>query len=55
MKEFMAYVQNAFYTATGWNQDNSYSTLNSTVDGTNEAIPFQFRLKRHRIFLIRGI
>lgn len=29
----MAYVQNAFYDATGWTQDNSYSSLNSTADG----------------------
>ncbi|PKS13249.1 hypothetical protein jhhlp_000020 [Lomentospora prolificans] len=31
MREFMVYVQNAFYNATGWSQDNSYSTLNSTA------------------------
>ena len=29
----MAYVQNAFYEATGWTQDNSYTSLNSTADG----------------------
>lgn len=34
MREFMAYVQNAFYDATGWTQDNSYPSLNSTADGT---------------------
>ncbi|SPO02920.1 related to mitochondrial inheritance component MDM10 [Cephalotrichum gorgonifer] len=28
----MAYVQNAFYDATGWTQDNSYTSLNSTAD-----------------------
>ncbi|CAI4219082.1 unnamed protein product [Parascedosporium putredinis] len=31
MREFMVHVQNAFYNATGWSQDNSYSTLNSTA------------------------
>jgi hypothetical protein len=34
MREFMEYVQGAFYHATGWGRDNSYSTLNSTADGT---------------------
>lgn len=33
MREFMSYVQSAFYDATGWNRDNSYSTLNATADG----------------------
>ncbi|KXH28871.1 hypothetical protein CSIM01_03521 [Colletotrichum simmondsii] len=32
MREFMSYVQSAFYDATGWNRDNSYSTLNATAD-----------------------
>ncbi|KAL2112143.1 hypothetical protein VUR80DRAFT_8511 [Thermomyces stellatus] len=32
MREFMAYVQNAFYEATGWTHDNSYPSLNSTAD-----------------------
>ncbi|KAI1497787.1 hypothetical protein F5X99DRAFT_355122 [Biscogniauxia marginata] len=32
MREFMDYVQSAFYAATGWNRDNSYSTLNATSD-----------------------
>ncbi|KAI0873342.1 hypothetical protein GGS24DRAFT_400881 [Hypoxylon argillaceum] len=30
MREFMDYIQTAFYGATGWNRDNSYSTLNAT-------------------------
>ncbi|CCF34360.1 hypothetical protein CH063_01127 [Colletotrichum higginsianum] len=34
MREFMSYVQSAFYEATGWNRDNSYSSLNATADGT---------------------
>lgn len=34
MREFMAYVQNAFYDATGWTHDNSYPSLNATADGT---------------------
>ncbi|KAI0912925.1 hypothetical protein F4823DRAFT_121433 [Ustulina deusta] len=32
MREFMDYIQSAFYDATGWNRDNSYSTLNATSD-----------------------
>ncbi|KAI1326649.1 hypothetical protein F5Y16DRAFT_224178 [Xylariaceae sp. FL0255] len=32
MREFMDYIQSAFYTATGWSRDNSYSTLNATSD-----------------------
>ncbi|KAI0597568.1 hypothetical protein F4775DRAFT_248844 [Biscogniauxia sp. FL1348] len=32
MREFMDYIQSAFYAATGWNRDNSYSTLNATSD-----------------------
>ncbi|KAK2001155.1 hypothetical protein LX36DRAFT_570841 [Colletotrichum falcatum] len=32
MREFMSYVQSAFYEATGWNRDNSYSSLNVTAD-----------------------
>ncbi|KAI5919266.1 hypothetical protein F4810DRAFT_510847 [Camillea tinctor] len=32
MREFMDYVQTAFYAATGWNRDNSYSSLNATSD-----------------------
>ncbi|KAH8669978.1 hypothetical protein BGZ61DRAFT_363575 [Ilyonectria robusta] len=32
MREFMDYVQSAFYQATGWNRDNSYAALNSTSD-----------------------
>ncbi|KAI1188340.1 hypothetical protein F5B17DRAFT_275439 [Nemania serpens] len=32
MRQFMDYIQTAFYGATGWNRDNSYSTLNATSD-----------------------
>ncbi|KAI1435149.1 hypothetical protein GGR50DRAFT_694482 [Xylaria sp. CBS 124048] len=32
MREFMDYIQSAFYGATGWNRDNSYSTLIATSD-----------------------
>ncbi|XXH04612.1 hypothetical protein Hte_011029 [Hypoxylon texense] len=32
MREFMDYIQSAFYAATGWNRDNSYSSLNTTSD-----------------------
>ncbi|KAH6661228.1 hypothetical protein BKA67DRAFT_654355 [Truncatella angustata] len=32
MREFMDYIQSAFYTATGWRRDNSYSSLNATAD-----------------------
>ncbi|KAI1450655.1 hypothetical protein F5Y02DRAFT_412303 [Annulohypoxylon stygium] len=28
----MDYIQSAFYSATGWNRDNSYSSLNATSD-----------------------
>ena len=33
MREFMEYVQSAFYDATSWSRDNSYSSLNATADG----------------------
>ncbi|KAI0180528.1 hypothetical protein GGR52DRAFT_248144 [Hypoxylon sp. FL1284] len=32
MREFMDYIQSVFYTATDWNRDNSYSSLNTTSD-----------------------
>ncbi|KAI1761473.1 hypothetical protein GGR53DRAFT_27100 [Hypoxylon sp. FL1150] len=32
MREFMDYIQSAFYAATGWNRDSSYSSLNTTSD-----------------------
>ena len=32
MREFMDYVQSAFYAGTGWDRDNSYSSLNATSD-----------------------
>ncbi|CAP69204.1 uncharacterized protein PODANS_7_11600 [Podospora anserina S mat+] len=31
MREFMQYVRNAFYGATGWSEDNSYKDLNVTA------------------------
>ncbi|KAL2020841.1 hypothetical protein VTK56DRAFT_7934 [Thermocarpiscus australiensis] len=31
MREFMHYITNAFYGATGWNEDNSYKELNATA------------------------
>lgn len=33
MREFMHYITNAFYDATGWNEDNSYKELNATARG----------------------
>lgn len=33
MLPYMDYVQNAFYEATEWNQDNSYATLTATARG----------------------
>ncbi|PHH52040.1 Mitochondrial distribution and morphology protein 10 [Ceratocystis fimbriata CBS 114723] len=33
MREFMEAVQKAFYDATGWHRDNSYSSLDVTADG----------------------
>ncbi|KAK3505352.1 mitochondrial distribution and morphology protein 10 [Neurospora crassa] len=30
MREFMNYITNAFYGATGWNEDNKYNELNAT-------------------------
>ncbi|KAI8626113.1 hypothetical protein F5Y19DRAFT_232937 [Xylariaceae sp. FL1651] len=32
MRQFMDYIQSAFYGATGWSRENSYSTLNATSD-----------------------
>ncbi|KAI1378177.1 hypothetical protein F4677DRAFT_385320 [Hypoxylon crocopeplum] len=32
MREFMDFIQSAFYAATDWNRDNSYSSLNATSD-----------------------
>lgn len=34
MLPYMDYIQNAFYEATGWNQDNSYAQLTATARGT---------------------
>ena len=36
MLEFMDYVQHAFYNASNWNVENSYSHLTATARG----IPF---------------
>jgi hypothetical protein len=33
MREFMHYITNAFYGATGWNDDNTYRELNATARG----------------------
>ena len=33
MREFMHYITNAFYGATGWNEDNAYQELNATARG----------------------
>jgi len=35
MREFMHYITNAFYGATGWNEDNTYRELNVTARGTD--------------------
>jgi len=35
MIEFMDYVQNAFYSASLWDHDNSYSTLTATANGNH--------------------
>jgi distribution and morphology protein 10 len=34
MLPYMDYIQNAFYEATDWNQDNSYAQLTATARGT---------------------
>ncbi|KAM0323253.1 hypothetical protein ACHAQA_008844 [Verticillium albo-atrum] len=45
MREFMDYVRNAFYEATGWNRESSYSSLNSTADALlNFETPLGLRL-----------
>ncbi|KAK5994670.1 Mitochondrial distribution and morphology protein 10 [Cladobotryum mycophilum] len=45
MREFMDYVHNAFYEATGWRRDNSYAALNSTTDALlNFQTPLGLRL-----------
>ncbi|KAK3692011.1 hypothetical protein B0T22DRAFT_371895 [Podospora appendiculata] len=31
MREFMHYITNAFYGATGWNEDNTYKEVNATA------------------------
>ncbi|KAK4033161.1 hypothetical protein C8A01DRAFT_19864 [Parachaetomium inaequale] len=41
MREFMHYITNAFYGATGWNEDNAYQELNATArGGATELIDF---------------
>lgn len=42
MIEFMDYVQNAFYSASLWDRDNSYSTLTATANGTFASVFFSF-------------
>jgi len=42
MLGFMDYIQNAFYNASGWNRDNSYSSITATAQGT------VFLLELHR-------
>lgn len=39
MREFMHYVTNAFYGATGWNDDNTYKELNVTARGKTCPLP----------------
>src|ERR1700759_4314160 len=34
MLDFMDYIQRAFFAASKWNIDNSYSSLNTTAEGT---------------------
>jgi mitochondrial distribution and morphology protein 10 len=34
MLDFMDYIQRAFFAASKWNVDDSYSSLNSTAEGT---------------------
>jgi hypothetical protein len=33
MREFMHYITNSFFSATGWNEDNSYKELNAAARG----------------------
>ncbi|SPQ26153.1 acd50e8e-8633-4a2b-9217-fc33c7a10549 [Thermothielavioides terrestris] len=33
MREFMHYITDAFYSASGWNEDNTYKELNATARG----------------------
>lgn len=40
MREFMDYVHSAFYSATGWDKDNSYVALNSTSDGKTSILEY---------------
>ena len=34
MLGFMDYIQNAFHDASGWNRDNSYSSITATAQCT---------------------
>ena len=38
MREFMNYITNAFYGATGWNEDNKYNELNATSRGARPTV-----------------
>ena len=38
MRPFMDHVQTAFYEATGWSHDSSYSALNATSDGASRSL-----------------
>ena len=39
MLDFMDYVQQAFFSATHWNRDNSYGALTATARGTHQSPP----------------
>lgn len=43
MLGFMDYVQKAFYEASHWNHDNSYSTLTATAQGMARWISLSMR------------
>src|ERR1700753_1519373 len=40
MLDFMDYIQRAFFAASKWNIDNSYSSLNTTAEGTRPLSQF---------------
>lgn len=44
MREFMHYITNAFYGATGWNEDNTYKELNATARGMFTLYCYLFQL-----------
>jgi hypothetical protein len=39
MREFMHYITDAFYSASGWNEDNTYKELNATARGMFLLLP----------------